>query len=160
MWTSERLDYSSLEYNKNDTREGCSEVIIGDRHLRPTFGRLDEDHELERLFSGFPGFHNSKVLKELLRGLSDKQKLRLLETVIRLLDRTFSSNLLPDQVKCQRAVFANRFAAVQGEEPCRVKHWRGKGGSGTRHGKYLLQGKSRGSRKRKRVCSAQGARVD
>ena len=93
MWTSERLDYSSFEYNKNDSREGCSEVIIGDRHLRPTFGRLDEDHELERLFSGFPGFHNSKVLKELLRGLSDKQKLRLLETVIRLLDRTFSSNL-------------------------------------------------------------------
>jgi hypothetical protein len=64
---------------------------------------LDEDHELERFFSGMPGFHSSKLLKEPLRFLNDRQKLNLLEAVIRLLDRTFSSNLLPDQVKRQRA---------------------------------------------------------
>jgi hypothetical protein len=58
-----------------------------------TFDSLDKDHELERFFSGLPGFYNSKVLKEPLHGLDNQQKLRLLEAVIRLLDRTFSSNL-------------------------------------------------------------------
>ena len=76
---------------------------IDTRALMWTFDSLDEDHELERFFSGLPGFYNSKVLKEPLHGLDDQQKLGLLEAVIRLLDRTFSSNLLPDQVKRQRA---------------------------------------------------------
>jgi hypothetical protein len=67
------------------------------------FDSLDEDHELERFFSGLPGFHNSKVLKKPLLSLDDQQKLRLLEAVVRLLDRTLSSNLLPDQVKRKRA---------------------------------------------------------
>jgi hypothetical protein len=68
-----------------------------------TFDSLDEDHELERFFSGLPGFHNSKVLKQPLHSLDDPQKHRLLEAVIRLLDRTFSSNLLSDRVKLRRA---------------------------------------------------------
>jgi hypothetical protein len=67
------------------------------------FSSLDEDQELERFFAGMPGFHNSKLLKEPLRFLNEGQKLRLLEAVIRLLDRTFSSNLLLDHVKHQRA---------------------------------------------------------
>jgi hypothetical protein len=58
---------------------------------------------LERFFSGLPGFHSSKLLKEPLHSLDDRQKLRLLEAGIRLLDRTFSSNLLSDQLKHQRA---------------------------------------------------------
>jgi hypothetical protein len=53
------------------------------------------------------------VLKEPLYGLDDQQKLRLLEAVIRLLDRTFSSNLLPDQVKRRRAdICANAIELV------------------------------------------------
>ena len=76
---------------------------IDARALIWTLDRLDEDHELERFFSGIPGFHYSKVVKEPLRGLDKQQRLRLLEAVIRLLDRTFSSNLLPDQVKRHRA---------------------------------------------------------
>ncbi|KAN0140605.1 hypothetical protein V8E53_001814 [Lactarius tabidus] len=60
-----------------------------------------------------PGFQNSKVLKEPLRFLNERQKLRLLEAVIRLLDRTFSSSLLPDQVKHQRAdICANAMELV------------------------------------------------
>jgi hypothetical protein len=42
-----------------------------------TFDSLDEDHELERSFSGMPGFHNSKLLKEPLCFLNDLQKLNL-----------------------------------------------------------------------------------
>jgi hypothetical protein len=76
---------------------------IDTRAFMWTFDSLDEDDELERFFSGLPGFHNSKVLKKPLVSLDDQQKLRILEAVIRLLDRTFSSNLLPDQVKCRRA---------------------------------------------------------
>ena len=80
---------------------------IDTRALMWTFDSLDEDHELEHFFSGLPGFHNSKILKEPLHGINDQQKLKLLEAVIRLLDRTFSSNLLPDQVKRRRADICN-----------------------------------------------------
>ena len=73
------------------------------RALMWTFDRLDEDHKLQRFFSGLPGFHNSRVLKEPLHSLDDKKKLQLLTATIGLLDRTFSSDLLPDQVKRQRA---------------------------------------------------------
>ena len=75
---------------------------IDTRALMWTFDSLNEDHELDRFFSGMPGFHNSRVLKQPLHDLGDQQKLRLLEAVIRLLDRTFSSNLLSDQVKRRR----------------------------------------------------------
>ena len=72
------------------------------RALMWTFGRLDEDHELVRFFSGLPGFHTSKVLKEPLRGLTDEQKLEFFTAIIGFLDRTFSSDLLSDRVKRQR----------------------------------------------------------
>ena len=57
------------------------------RALTWTFDILDEDHELVSFFSGLPGFHNSRVLKEPLHSLDDQQRLRFLEAVIRLLDR-------------------------------------------------------------------------
>ena len=75
---------------------------IDTRAFTWTFESLDEDHELDRFFSGLPGFHNSRILKGPLYGVDDQQKLRLLEAAIRLLDRTLSSNVLPDQVKRQR----------------------------------------------------------
>ena len=91
-----------------------SSSAVDTRALIWTFGRLDEDHEMERFFSGLPGFHNSKVVEEPLRSLDDRQKLRLLEAVIRLSDRTFSSNVLPDQVKRQRVdICANAIDLVE-----------------------------------------------
>jgi hypothetical protein len=80
-----------------------SSPVTDTRALMWTFDSLDEDHELERFFSDLPGFHSSKVLKEPLHSLYDHQKIRLLEAAIRLLDRTYSSNLLSDQLKRQRA---------------------------------------------------------
>ena len=76
---------------------------IDARALMWTFDRLDEDHELELFFSGLPGFHNSKVVKEPLCCLDDEKKPRIFIAMIGFLDRTFSSNLLPDQVKRRRA---------------------------------------------------------
>ena len=72
------------------------------RALMWTFGRLDEDHELVRFFSGLPGFHSSKVVKEPLRGLSDEQKLEIFTAIIGFLDRTFSSDFLSDRARRQR----------------------------------------------------------
>ena len=86
---------------------------IDARALTWTSDSLDEDHELERFFSGLPGFQRSKLLKEPLHCLDDAQKLRLLEAVIRLLDRTYSSDFLTDQVKHQRAdICANAIEQV------------------------------------------------
>ena len=79
-----------------------SSLEIDIRAFTWTFDCLDEDHELDRFFSGLPGFHNTRMLKEPLHGLEDREKLRLLEAAIGLLDRTLSSNVLPDQVKRQR----------------------------------------------------------
>ena len=72
------------------------------RALMWTFGRLDKDHELVRFFSGLPGFHTSKVLKQPLRCLTDEQKLEIFTAIIGFLDCTFSSDLLSDRVKRQR----------------------------------------------------------
>ena len=69
-----------------------------------TFDSLDEDHELERFFSGLPGFRNSKVVKDPLPDLTSEQQGKLLNTLIGLLDRTSSSDLLPSQVKTRRTV--------------------------------------------------------
>jgi hypothetical protein len=79
-----------------------SPAELDTRALTWTFGRLDEDHELVRFFSGLPGFHTSKVVKEPLRSLADDQKWELLSGLIGFLDRTFSSDLKAE-VKCQRA---------------------------------------------------------
>ena len=86
---------------------------VDTRALMWTFDSLDEDHELDRFFSGMPGFHNSRVLKQPLHDLDDQQKLRLLEAVIRLLDRAFSSNSLSNQVKHRRAdIYSNAIELV------------------------------------------------
>ncbi len=68
-----------------------------------TFDSLDEDHELERFFSGLPGFRNSKVVDDPLRGLTWEQKKKLSDILIGFLGRTFSSDLLPEPVKRRRA---------------------------------------------------------
>jgi len=69
-----------------------------------TFDCLDEDHELERFFSGLPGFRSSKVVNDPLLGLNEKQKSDLFTALIELLARTFSSDLLPKPVKNRRAI--------------------------------------------------------
>ena len=69
-----------------------------------TFDCLDEDHELERFFSGLPGFRNSKVVDDPLPNLTVGQKQKLSTALIGLLDRTLSSDLLSEPVKNRRAV--------------------------------------------------------
>jgi hypothetical protein len=78
------------------------------RALMWTFSRLDDDHELARFFSGLPGLHTSKVVKDPLRDLDYWKKRELLAAMIGFLDRTFSSDLLPDRVKHQRVDFCEK----------------------------------------------------
>jgi hypothetical protein len=69
-----------------------------------TFDCLDEDHELERFFSGLPGLRSSKVVDNPLPRLTKGQKWKLGHALTGLMDRTFSSNLLPASVKEHRAL--------------------------------------------------------
>ena len=58
----------------------------------------------ERFFSGLPGFRNSKVVKDPLPNLTEDKREELFEALTGLLDRTLSSDLLPESVKNQRAI--------------------------------------------------------
>jgi len=69
-----------------------------------TLDSLDEDHELERFFAGLPGFRSSKVVDDPLPSLTKGGKKKLSETLMGFLDRTFSSDLLPEAVKSRRAI--------------------------------------------------------
>ncbi|KAF8270529.1 hypothetical protein EI94DRAFT_778229 [Lactarius quietus] len=67
-----------------------------------TFDSLDEDHELERFFAGLPGFRNSKLVKDPLPDLTAEQQAKLSHTLIGLLNRNITSDLLPELVKSRR----------------------------------------------------------
>ena len=70
-----------------------------------TFDCLDEDHELEHFFFGLPSFRSSKVVHDPLPSLNEEEKSKLYEGLRGLLvDRTFSSDLLPAPVKDRRAM--------------------------------------------------------
>ena len=71
-----------------------------------TFDCLDEDHELERFFSGLPGFCSSKIVEDPFPTLAEEGKQRLFTALIGMLDRTFSSDLLPAAAKKRRAMIA------------------------------------------------------
>ena len=77
---------------------------IDTRAFMWTLDCLDEDHELERFFSGLPGLRSSKVVDNLLPSLAFGQKQAVCEAINGLLDRTFSSDLLLAPVKKRRAL--------------------------------------------------------
>ena len=77
---------------------------IDTRAVMWTFDCLDEDHELERFFSGLPGLRSSKVVKDPLPSLSGPQTWKLCQALTGLMDRTFSSDFLPAPVKERRAM--------------------------------------------------------
>ena len=77
---------------------------IDTRAFMWTFDCLDEDHELESFFSGLPGFRSSKVVNDPLLSLTEEEMLKLYGALHGLLDRTFSSDLLPVSIKNGRAL--------------------------------------------------------
>ena len=78
--------------------------LIDTRAFMWTFDSLDEDHELERFFSSLPDFRSSNVLDDPLPLLTEKDKEKISETLLRFLSFTFQSDLLPEAAKNQRAI--------------------------------------------------------
>ena len=77
---------------------------IDTRAFMWTFDCLDEDHKLERFFSGLPGFRSSNIVDDPLPDLTEEQKWKFYMALRELLDHTFSSDLLPAPVKNRRAL--------------------------------------------------------
>ncbi|KAF8260513.1 hypothetical protein EI94DRAFT_900289 [Lactarius quietus] len=90
--------------------ESPSEIVT--RAFMWTFDSLDEDHELDRFFSNLPGFRTSKVVDDPLPTLTEMKKEKLFGTLLRFLDLTFSSDLLPKDVKIQRAIMCAKACDV------------------------------------------------
>ena len=82
--------------------ESPSEIDI--RTFMWTFDRLDEDHELERFFAGLPGLRSSRFVNYPLPSLTHEKRWELTQALTGLLDRTFTSDLLPAPVKNRRAI--------------------------------------------------------
>ena len=98
FWLERVLDITFVTPEEADK----SSAEVDCRAFLWTLSRLDEDHELERFFSGLPGFYNSKALKKPLRYLTNQQMQKLMTRMVGFLDRSFSSDLLPDYVKRRR----------------------------------------------------------
>ena len=81
---------------------------IDTRAFMWTLDCLDEDHELESFFSGLPGFRSSKVVDDPLLILTEEERLKLYGALYGLLDRTFSSDLLPAPVKDLRTLIGGK----------------------------------------------------
>jgi hypothetical protein len=81
---------------------------IDTRSFMWTFDSLDEDHELEHFFAGLPGFRTSNVVNDPFPSLAQAETQRIFTALIGLLDRTFSSDLLPKPDKNRRAMICSK----------------------------------------------------
>ena len=81
---------------------------IDTRAFMWVFDCLDEDHELESFFAGLPGFRGSRMVKDPLPDLILEQQEKLLDALIGLLDRTYSSDLLAEQAKIRRTTICRK----------------------------------------------------
>ena len=127
QWLSTFLRIRSAAYARfRDLEKRCRRLLIQGMHKTAeeialasppeidtrafiwTFDSLDEDHELERFFSGLPGFRHSKVVKDPLPDLTSEQQGNILYTLIGLCDRTSSSDLLTEEVQSRRTLICTK----------------------------------------------------
>ena len=87
-----------------------------------TYECLDEDNELERFFSGLPGFRTSDLVRDPLPGLTEEEKLKLYDGLLGLVERTFSSDLLLAPVKDRRALICAKAVDLE-HTPIVNKHY-------------------------------------
>ncbi|KAI0250368.1 hypothetical protein BJV78DRAFT_1220226 [Lactifluus subvellereus] len=85
---------------------------IGGRTFLWMLESLDEDHELERFFSGIPGFCNSKVVDDPLGTYIRPNAEKVSEALIGLVHHTLSSSLIPKTVKQERIVICREAVDV------------------------------------------------
>ena len=85
---------------------------IDTRAFMWTLDSLDEDDELERFFSSLSDFLHSKVVRDPLHVLPEEDLQKISQVASRFLDFTFSSDLLPEAVKYQRAIKCGKALAL------------------------------------------------
>ena len=101
--TYQRRITRGMEKESEQTALNAPSVIDG-RALIWTYESLDEDHELEQFFAGIPEFCHSTLVDNphsSLEGLRDPSVAWALNG---LLERTWSSNLVPETIKQRRLV--------------------------------------------------------
>jgi len=69
-----------------------------------TLDSVEENHEMERFFSGLPNFRSSEKIDNPLSGLSRKQNWEVYGKFVEFLDRTFLSDWVSESVKNWRAI--------------------------------------------------------
>ena len=106
-WRYSQLLVRGMQKTVEETAMDSPSKIVTQAFLW-TFESLDEDHELERFFSGLPGFRSSKVVEDPVPNLAEEEKERLLAALTGLLDRTFSSDLLSEAVKTRRTILCTK----------------------------------------------------
>lgn len=103
----EKKYYKFLARGMQKTAEQTARNLsseVDTRTFMRTFESLNDDDELERFFAGLPGFQYSRVVSNPMLSLTTVQKLRISEEMTEFMDRTFSSDLLPESVKNRRAI--------------------------------------------------------
>ena len=113
----ERARNSQQTYRKRTLRgmeKGFEEIAllapsrIDGSALMWTCESLDEDQELEQFFAGIPGFCNSKVVDNSPSSLDSLNTPMLTWALCGFLERTFSSNLVSEEIKIRRFVICIR----------------------------------------------------
>ena len=97
----------SIEKEFEETALKAPSEIDG-RALMWTYESLDEDHELEQFFSGIPGFCSSKVVDNPQASLDGLRSRREGWALNGFLKRTWSSNLVSQEIKIRRLVISIR----------------------------------------------------
>ena len=82
---------------------------IDHRSLAWTFESLDEDTDLEKFFEGLPRLYDSETGRELnLKIFVEQNRNKLSSSLIGLMNRTLSSNLVTDFVKQRRMIICTK----------------------------------------------------
>jgi hypothetical protein len=100
-----------FSHSLRKTAEGFAsrmDSLIDFRSLKWTFDSLDEDNELETFFEGVPGFCNSRAVANPQEGFIRPNETLLSLALIGLMDRTLTSNLVPEFVKHRRVIICTK----------------------------------------------------
>ena len=99
------IDRVAEECARKSSSEVHSHVLLW------TLQSSDQDHELEQFFASIPNFCCSKVLDDPLAAFKSSIADKMADAVVGLMDRTLSSDLLPQSTKQRRIMICNRAMA-------------------------------------------------
>ena len=104
---SKRRFVGGVDNTAKDTALKISSEIDA-RALMWAFDSVDEDYELERFFSGIPGFCSSRVVSNPFEVFIEPYKWKLSDELVRLMHRTLTSNSISASVRKRRSLNCTR----------------------------------------------------